>query len=574
MSDQIDQQVKNAPKKLAQGVANTYKNINKAIKAAKVAVKAVKALLIALKAIITFFLAGGWILVAFAVFVVIFYAIVASPVTVGKELALAKEEGTYAGKVLSFFLDVDDRWDEELDQEAIEKYESYKDKCLDDPEITTLFQEKQAAPYTLPYSMLISIERIKLLMDELDPEADVWFPDPEPLYEQLKTYYTWVDSDIDYTANYSYNYSYSYKWDEYIPAEYDDDGNMVSEGYTVTNYESGSGNGAQDLERLFEVKLISEADAFDNIYVYEYDNHITDEDIATGDKRKTHSGVVYDNTQKGYDEHETVLLSTDLRDEIDKDAMQMLMSNVRSGAYDLEYDIEYRINSTSKTYQPINSVSTTGNQFERLVNVLTDLYGHKTDPLDLEMIFHLAAEYDESTAYKFSANDGYLYFSGSYAPVFYNGSLGQITWPVAAPGTIITSHFGQRPPVTRGGKVISSGFHGGVDIANAQNVPIYAASDGIVIFAGMNGSLTSGYGRTVMIDHGRDNNGKQVVTLYAHMSSICVKNGQSVMVGEQIGIMGTTGSSTGTHLHFEIRLDNERKNPLQFYQEEAYQNYL
>lgn len=571
MHDNFDQQVKDTPKKLAQSAANTYKNIKKATKAVKLAVKAIKALLIALKAVITFLLAGGWILIALAVFVVLFYVIVASPVTVSKELAFAKEEGTYAGKVLSFFLDVDDRWDEELDQKAIEKYKSYEDKCLDDPEITTLFQEKQAAPYVLPYSMLMSIERIELFMNELDPEEDVWFPDPEPLYEQLKTHYTWVDSNINYTATYSYNYSYSYKWDEYIPAEYDEDGELISEGYTVTNYESGSDSGTKDIERLFEVKLISEADAFDNIYVYEYDDYITEEDIATGDKRKTHSGVVYDNTQKGYDEHETVLLNTDLRNEIDEDAMQMLMSNIGSGAYDLEYDIEYRIEETTKTYQPINSVSSIGTQFERLINVLTDLYGHETDPLDLEIIFMLAAEYDESVAYKFSANDGYLYFSGSYTPVFYDGSMGQIVWPVAAPGTIITSRFGQRPPVVRNGRVISSGFHGGIDIAHAQNVPIHAASDGIVIFAGLNGSLTSGYGRTVMIDHGRDNNGRQVITLYAHLHTIDVKTGDEINVNQVIGSMGTTGSSTGIHLHFEVRIDGKRIDPLTYYPYSSHQ---
>ncbi len=94
----------------------------------------------------------------------------------------------------------------------------------------------------------------------------------------------------------------------------------------------------------------------------------------------------------------------------------------------------------------------------------------------------------------------------------------------------------------------SQGMHGhnGVDLADRYGSPIYAAADGVVIISrtGWNG----GYGTYVVISHP---NGTQ--TLYAHMSKLLVSSGQSVKQGEQIGNMGSTGKSTGNHLHFEVR---------------------
>lgn len=87
--------------------------------------------------------------------------------------------------------------------------------------------------------------------------------------------------------------------------------------------------------------------------------------------------------------------------------------------------------------------------------------------------------------------------------------------------------------------------HLGIDIAAGDGAPIYAADSGVVVFAGW---ANGGYGNTVMIDHG---NGYQ--TLYAHMKSAAVRCGQSVSQGGIIGYAGSTGNSTGTHLHFEVR---------------------
>ena len=116
---------------------------------------------------------------------------------------------------------------------------------------------------------------------------------------------------------------------------------------------------------------------------------------------------------------------------------------------------------------------------------------------------------------------------------------GSFTWPCPS-CTYITSRVGYRwHPVSGQWK-----YHSGLDIGAAYGASIVAADGGTVTIAGLNG----GYGKCVMIDHG---NG--YYTLYGHMSSIAVSVGQSVSTGETIGYVGSTGVSTGPHLHFEIR---------------------
>jgi murein DD-endopeptidase MepM/ murein hydrolase activator NlpD len=87
--------------------------------------------------------------------------------------------------------------------------------------------------------------------------------------------------------------------------------------------------------------------------------------------------------------------------------------------------------------------------------------------------------------------------------------------------------------------------HLGIDIAAGEGAPIYAADSGVVVFSGWS---TGGYGNTIVIDHG---NGYQ--TLYGHLSSTAARCGQSVSQGATIGYSGSTGNSTGAHLHFEVR---------------------
>ncbi|MFE8702003.1 peptidoglycan DD-metalloendopeptidase family protein [Cytobacillus sp. FJAT-54145] len=120
---------------------------------------------------------------------------------------------------------------------------------------------------------------------------------------------------------------------------------------------------------------------------------------------------------------------------------------------------------------------------------------------------------------------------------------GSFVWP--AVGGYVSSHLGYR-----WGKM-----HKGIDIARPSNRTIKAADNGVVVFAGWDG----GYGNKIIVDH---NNGYR--TVYAHLSSITVNVGQTVPKGSKIGVMGSTGDSTGVHLHFEIYKNGSLKNPMDY----------
>jgi len=123
---------------------------------------------------------------------------------------------------------------------------------------------------------------------------------------------------------------------------------------------------------------------------------------------------------------------------------------------------------------------------------------------------------------------------------------GAMAWPVIGP---VTSEYGMRyHPIT--GRYT---MHTGIDIGGRSGTPIHAGADGIVYFAGWNGG---GYGNLVMID-----NGSGIVTMYAHCSGFAVSKGTVVHRGDVIAYVGSTGSSTGPHLHFEVRVSGAHQNP-------------
>lgn len=118
-------------------------------------------------------------------------------------------------------------------------------------------------------------------------------------------------------------------------------------------------------------------------------------------------------------------------------------------------------------------------------------------------------------------------------------------WPVSGQ---IVSRFGQRNDPFSG----EGALHWGVDITAGMGTPVHAAADGVVADA----EYSPGYGRMVIVDHG---NGMR--TLYGHMSRLATVPGQEVRRGEVIGYAGSTGRSTGAHLHFEVRVGGTAVNP-------------
>lgn len=117
--------------------------------------------------------------------------------------------------------------------------------------------------------------------------------------------------------------------------------------------------------------------------------------------------------------------------------------------------------------------------------------------------------------------------------------------------TRLTSDYGMRTHPVLGG----TRRHSGVDLAAPSGTPIYATADGLVSRAGP----FSSYGNYVAIEHGG-----QLQTRYAHMSRIAVSDGARVKKGDVIGYVGSTGRSTGPHLHYEVRVGGEAVNPLPY----------
>ncbi len=135
-----------------------------------------------------------------------------------------------------------------------------------------------------------------------------------------------------------------------------------------------------------------------------------------------------------------------------------------------------------------------------------------------------------------------------------NISQGAIAVPSEKPvrTAAFTSGYGVRSDPFRG----AAAMHAGIDLAGPTGTPIHATADGVVREAAWN---TGGYGRLIKIDHGRG-----IDTRYAHLSSMSVSPGQRVTRGQVIGRMGSTGRSTGSHLHYEVRIDGRAVNPIPF----------
>ena len=140
--------------------------------------------------------------------------------------------------------------------------------------------------------------------------------------------------------------------------------------------------------------------------------------------------------------------------------------------------------------------------------------------------------------------DNDMLFNVAYAP-----SL----WPVQG---VVTSSYGERLDPFNG----EGAFHKGIDIATAMGSPVRAPADGTVLVAAM----ANGYGREIRIDHGHG-----IQTLFGHMSGFAVVAGEEVKRGEIIGYVGSSGRSTGPHLHYEVLIHDTPVNPHKYMRETA-----
>ena len=124
-------------------------------------------------------------------------------------------------------------------------------------------------------------------------------------------------------------------------------------------------------------------------------------------------------------------------------------------------------------------------------------------------------------------------------------------WPPLNPTRIVSPYGPRLHPILGYTRI-----HAGIDLNGHAGQEIYAAASGTVIYAGPRG----GYGNTVIIDHGGG-----MATLYAHQSSVAVSKGAEVVLGDLIGYVGSTGLSTGPHLHFEVRLNGAHTDPAPYF---------
>jgi murein DD-endopeptidase MepM/ murein hydrolase activator NlpD len=138
-------------------------------------------------------------------------------------------------------------------------------------------------------------------------------------------------------------------------------------------------------------------------------------------------------------------------------------------------------------------------------------------------------------------------------------ATGRLLWPI--PHATISQGFGPTPYVFEAAYAGFPHFHTGIDLAMPLGTPVFAAADGVVVLArpmtDAGGALV-GYGNYVVVQHDTG-----LKTLYGHLLTIGVKEGDLVHRGQLIGLVGSTGNSTGPHTHFEVRIDNSPIDPMQ-----------
>ncbi len=195
---------------------------------------------------------------------------------------------------------------------------------------------------------------------------------------------------------------------------------------------------------------------------------------------------------------------------------------------------------------------------ERQQLLASMLAGHDVDPAILRQIATTSAatQLGRGGPYEPVKADGDSTFKQLFSSwkKLDNLQVGAIAVPSEKPVKMaaFTSGYGVRSDPFGGG----AARHMGIDLAGPTGTPIYATADGVVSESGYN---NGGYGNLIKLNHGRG-----VETRYGHLSAMLVSAGQRVTRGQVIGRMGSTGRSTGSHLHYEVRIDGRAVNPVPF----------
>lgn len=188
-----------------------------------------------------------------------------------------------------------------------------------------------------------------------------------------------------------------------------------------------------------------------------------------------------------------------------------------------------------------------------LLNTKTVYENHKNSLSESEKILNAQIENYKKQQEELENLIQYA-IQGSTYELKYSG--GVMMWPTLE-SSYITSPYGSRLHPIQG--VIKN--HDGIDIGGNTGDPVYAAADGIVIYSDFN---NGGYGNMIMIDHGVSNEGMKIVTLYAHGDERLKNIGDVVKKGDIIMEMGSTGNSTGSHVHFEVRENGVHVDPKKY----------
>ncbi|MGI2295615.1 M23 family metallopeptidase [Paenibacillus sp. GXUN7292] len=443
--------------------------------------------------------------------------------------------------------------------------------------------------YRAPVWLIQAIDNVSILKEGREPEEI----EPERIYKGLEAEIeeeerknsesTWSDSSSRRTTkNTDVTVVMEVRtWNRLITYEYVQLTNLE----TISNYSEVSGDkesGGTDYSsysrsynhwELTSTEAISYSGGVTTSYNYsllnDYEHNSTSIPLKGKDDESTHGSA----STSSYSRYATFAGTSNSTEQISEKEVKTTTTNRytdRTSNNSGSYQVELRTFSSSSSSSSSSYKENTTWTLSKVTEVVD--YGKLTSRL-LELGYTVS-DYDFIKE-AILENDPYSKFIDEYDPslllpddgglYWYGGTIGhspqiigsgEWAYPTSL-DAVITSGFGLRSDPFNS----KSKMHNGVDLArsnSSMDYPIYAVSEGEVTWAGYR---DNGYGYYVTIDHGDG-----VSTLYGHMKagSLQVKTGDTVVPGQALGIMGTTGRSTGIHLHFEVRIDNGPVNPLMY----------